>query len=260
MSFRRFLPLFVLVILSFTLMTYQSNRGTISVFRFLSIPFDTVNYFFHSLSVSVREPFTKIRLRDEENRRLREEIQTYRTEQQRYRDIFFENQRLREILSLKEKERRYVTTARIISKGWDRWANTLILDKGSKNGVAKDMAVMTPAGLIGKVSLVTGTNAQVLLITDMNFSASVKIQETRREAIFSGTGSGSCMLKYISHEENLKDGEAVVTSGFDDLFPPEIPVGYIVRVSKKGSGIFQEVEVRPYQDLAKLDEVVVIKR
>jgi rod shape-determining protein MreC len=241
-------------------MTYQSNKGVITLFRFVSPSLNEVNALFHSISSSFQEPFRKVMLRDEENKKLKDEIGKLKLDQQRYRDVFFENQRLRKILSLKEKERRYVATARIISKGWDRWANTLVIDKGKDHEITKDMAVITPAGLIGKVSLVNDHYAYVLLITDINFSASVKIQETRKEAIVSGTGSGSCVLKYIPQDESLKEGDVLVTSGFDDLFPPEIPVGLISRISKKGSGIFQHVEVTPFQEMTKLDEVVVIKR
>jgi rod shape-determining protein MreC len=260
MSLKRLFPLFLLVILSFTLMTYQSNKGSIALFRFMNPAITEVNDLLHSVSSSLQEPFRRITLRDEENRKLKEKIGRLELERQSYREVFFENQRLRQILSLKEKEKRYVATARIISKGWDRWANTLIIDKGLAHGIAKDMAVITPAGLIGKVSLVNNHYAYVLLITDINFSASVKIQETRKEAILSGTGSGSCIVKYIPQEEPLKEGGVVVTSGFDDLFPPEIPIGLISRVSKKGSGIFQQVEVTPFQEMTKLDEVVIIKR
>ncbi|HXX57492.1 MAG TPA: rod shape-determining protein MreC [Thermodesulfovibrionales bacterium] len=254
------LPLFLLVILSFTLMTYQSNRGIIVPFHILSGPLNWVNWAFHSLSASFREPFRMIHLRDEENRRLRQDMGRLLLEQQRYRDLFFENQRLREVLSLKEKEGRYITAARVVSKGWDRWVSTLVIDKGRNSGVTKDMAVMTPLGLIGKVSLADDNYAYVLLLTDINFSASVRIQETRKEAILSGTGSMSCILKYITREEEVKENEVVVTSGFDDLFPAELPVGYISRVSKKGPGIFQQVEVRPFQDMTKLDEVIIVRR
>ncbi|HET6515630.1 MAG TPA: rod shape-determining protein MreC [Thermodesulfovibrionales bacterium] len=260
MSFRRLLPLFLLMILSFTLMTYQSNKGVLTPLAFLSIPLNYVNSVFGSLSTSVKEPFRNMTLKVEENRRLREEVNRLITDQQRYRDIYFENQRLRELLSLKERERRYVATAHVVSKGWDRWANTLIVDKGRTDGVEKDMAVITPRGLVGKVSNVTDRYASVLLITDINFSAAVKIQETRKDAIFSGTGSGSCILKYIPQEEKLNGNEVVVTSGFDDLFPPEVPVGLVSLASGKSSGIFQKINVTPFQDLSRLDEVVVIRR
>ncbi len=260
MSIRRLFPFFLLLVVSVTLMTYQSNKGRIAPFKFLSGPLNTLNNAIHSLSVSVREPFQRAMLREEENRKLREEVNKLRMEQEEYRETFFENQRLRDILSLKEREKRYVATARIISRGEDPWSNTLVVEKGSRDGIAKDMAVITPIGLIGKVSSVSDRYSHVLLVTDMNFSAAVKIQETREDAILSGTGAGYCILKYVPEEEKVKPGDIIVTSGFDDLFPQELVIGYVTRVAKKGASIFQQVEVAPAQDLTKLDEVVIVKR
>ncbi len=260
MSIRRLFPFFLLLVLSLTLMTYQSNKGTIAPFGFLSGPLNHLNKAIHSLAVSIKEPFRKFTVRDEENRKLKEEVYGLQLELQKYREAFFENQRLREILSLKEREKRYVTTARVISRGPDPWSNTLIIEKGARDGITKDMAVITPLGLVGKISAAADNYSYVLLITDISFSAAVKIQETRKEAILSGTGTGHCILKYVAEEDTIKQGNAIITSGFDDLFPQELVVGYVSRVDRKGSGIFQQVEVTPSQDLTKLDEVIVVKR
>lgn len=260
MSIRRLFPLFLLLILSLTLMTYQSNKGIIAPLKFLSNPFNHLNGMIYSLSGLVKEPFRKVALRDEENQKLREEINRLLLDQQRFREIFFENQRLKEILSLREKEKKYVAVAKIISRGLDRWSNTVIIEKGKQAGIKKDMAVITPLGLVGKVSTVDDNYAYVLLITDINFSAAVRIQETRKEAILSGTGTRRCILKYVPGEDDIKEGEVVVTSGFDDLFPKEMVVGYVSKVSKKGTSIFQDVEVTPFQDLTKLDEVIIVSR
>ncbi len=260
MSIRRLLPFFLLLVISLILMTYQSNKGAIAPFRFLSSPLNHLNDAIHSLAVSIKEPFSKMAVREEENRKLREEIYKLRMEQQKYREAFFENQRLREIVSLKEREKRYVTTARIISRGPDPWSSALVIEKGGRDGVAKDMAVLTPLGLVGKVSAVGDNYSYVLLVTDAGFSAAVKIQETRKDAILSGTGSGRCILKYVSEEDTISLGDVVITSGFDDLFPQELTVGYISGVNKKGASIFQQVEVTPSQDLTRLDEVIIVKR
>jgi rod shape-determining protein MreC len=260
MSIRRFFPFFLLVVVALTLMTYQSNKGVIAPFRFAGDFLNHLNGIVHSFSATVREPFRKVMVTDEENRRLKAEMNRLILEQQRYRDIFFENARLREILGLREKAKRYVATARIIARGLDRWSNTVVIEKGKRDGVAKDMAVITPSGLVGKVSSVTDNYAYVLLMTDINFSVSVRIQETRKEAILSGTGGRRCVLKYVPQEEVIKEGEVVVTSGFDDLFPQEVSVGYVSRVSKKGDSIFQEIEITLFQDLTRLDEVVVVRR
>ena len=185
MSIRRLFPLFLLVVLSLTLMTYQSNKGPIAPFRFLSNPLNYLNDLIHSVSASLKEPFRRITVRDEEMKKLKGQIEGLLLEQQRYRDLFLENQRLREMLSLKERERRYVATARIISRGPDPWSNTLVIGKGTREGIAKDMAAVTPLGLVGKVTVVTDHYAYILLVTDINFSAAVRIQDTRNEALHS---------------------------------------------------------------------------
>jgi rod shape-determining protein MreC len=260
MYFRRLFPLLLLVLLSFTLMTYQTHKGAISPFGLLGTALDYVNYLYTSVSSYMKEPFRRLSVRDEENKRLREEMNKLIVERQKYRDLFYENQRLREILSLKEKQSRYVTASTVISKGMDRWSYTVVIDKGSRDGISKDMAVVTKAGLVGKVSQVSEGFSRVLLLTDINFSAAVKVQDTRKDAILSGTGLGTCILKYITQEETVKENYVIVTSGFDDLFPQDIPVGYVSKVSQRESGVFKYIEVRPFQDVTKLDELVILKR
>lgn len=260
MFIRRFLPLFMLLVLSLTLMTYQSNRGIFAPLKILSNPLNELNGAIHLFSESVRGYFMKFTIRDRENQELKEEIKRLLMQQQKYREIFFENQRLNELLSLKENEKRYVATARVISRGFDLWSNTITIEKGMNSGIMKDMAVVTPFGLIGKVTAVEGDYSHVLLITDVNFSSAVKSQETRREAVLSGTGTRRCILKYIPEEDAVKEGEVIVTSGFDDVFPKELMIGYVSKVLKKGTSIFQDAEVTPFQDLTKLDEVIVVRR
>lgn len=260
MSLRRLFPLLVLIVFSITLMMYQSNKGILVPLSFLNNAFNKLNILFDSLSDSLNDPFKKIRLRAEDNTKLGNEINRLLLEQQKHLGIVFETQRLREILLLKDNEKRYVVTAKVVSKGWDPWANTLIINKGKVAGISKDMAVITPKGLIGKITYVADDNAYVLLITDVNFSAAVKVQETRKDAILSGNGSKYSGLKYIPQEEDIKEGYTLATSGFDDLFPQEIPVGYVYALTKKGEGVFKNIEVMPFQDLTKLDEVIIVRR
>jgi rod shape-determining protein MreC len=258
---RRFLPLFVLLLICLIIISYQVNRGRdLNPFHFISSPLYIMNSITTGVMETIREPFRMLSLRDKENKRLKEEIKRLLLERQNYREIFLENQRLREILSLKERERRYIATARVISRSLDPFNDTIVIDKGIRDGIRKDMAVITPLGLIGKVSAVDNSYSTVLLLGDTSFSAAVKIQETRKDAIVSGDGNRRCLLKYIGHEDLVKEGDIVITSGFDDLFPEGIPVGYITRVSKRKSGFFQVIEVTPFQDLTGLDEVIILKR
>jgi rod shape-determining protein MreC len=254
------LLLFLFIILSLGLMTYQSKKEHLLPLRFLD---NTMNGF-HAIVNSVKDfvisPFKKMLIREEENTRLKEELKRLLEEQQKYQEAQLENRRLREILSLKEKELGYVTAARVIARGADQWSNTFVLDKGLSDRVTKDMTAITPKGLVGKIAGVSNSYSSLLLLTDLNFSAAVRLQESRREGILSGTGLRKCQLKYIPHEDKVKVGDIVITSGLDSLFPQGIPVGFISRVDKKGAGLFQNIEVTPFEDNSKIEEVAIIRR
>lgn len=257
---RRLLLFLSLILLSFVLMTYQANTEIFKPFLWIKYPINWTNKGINFVSSSFKGAFEKIRLRDEDNEKLRKELNALLLERQQYREIVLENERLRHLLSLKEKEKKYVTAARVIARGNDRWANTLVIDKGSRDGVGKDMVVITPKGLAGKILSSSDSYSQILLVTDINFSAAVRLQESRTEGIISGTGSKICILKYISHEHAVKNNEVIFTSGLDSIFPPDIPVGYVSKVEQKTSGIFQHVEVIPFQNNLNLEEVIVVKR
>ena len=147
----------------------------------------------------------------------------------------------------------------MLSRGTDQWSHTLVLDKGEKDGVSKDMSAITPKGFAGKIFNVTESYSNLLLLTDINFSAAVRLQESRKEGIVSGTGTRKLVLKYIPYEEEVKVGDIIITSGLDQLFPPGIPVGFISRIDKQGTGHFQDIEVTPYVDDSKMEEVLIIK-
>jgi rod shape-determining protein MreC len=112
---------------------------------------------------------------------------------------------------------------------------------------------------VGKIVAVSASSSSLLLLTDLNFSVAVRLQESRREGILSGTGLRKCQLKYIPQEEVVKLGVAVITSGLDSLFPEGIPVGYISKVNKKGTALFQDIEVTPFADDTKVEEVAIIR-
>lgn len=252
--------LLLLIIASLGLMTYQSNREKLQPLRFLNNTLNGLNATVNSIKDSVTSPFKRMLLREEENIKLRTELNQLMKENQKLQEVMLENKRLKEILSLKDRKHRYVTTARIIARVPDQWSKTLVLDKGLSEGVKKDMTAITHRGLVGKISEVSDSYSSLLLLTDVNFSAAVRLQESRKESLISGTGLRKCRLKYISHEEEVKVGDIVITSGLDSLFPKGIPVGYVSRVDKRGTGLFQDVEVIPFEDNTKIEEVAIIER
>ena len=252
--------LFLLVLsISFVLMTYQSKKGHLFTDNFLNNLLNTSHALTKSVADSITSPFTKMALRDEDNALLRKRIDELLLERAKYQEAVLENKRLKELLKLLESRQQYIAAARVLSRGTDQWSHTLVLDKGQKDGVSKDMSAITPKGFAGKTFNVTGSYSKLLLLTDINFSAAVRLQESRKEGVISGTGTRKVILKYIPYEDELKVGDIVITSGLDQLFPPGIPVGFVSKIDKQGTAHFQYIEVTPYVDDSKMEEVLIIK-
>jgi rod shape-determining protein MreC len=250
----------IVVIFSFVFMTYQSRKGhTLSV-NFISGPLNSLHSASNSLSEAIKRPFRMMALREQENIELKKKIGKLLLEEARSREVLLENKRLKELLSLREHKKNYIASAQVIARGTDNWTHTLLIDKGAGDGVSKDMTAITPRGLAGKITGVSSSYSHILLLTDINFSVSVRLQGNRTEGVLSGTGSRKCVLKYVPFDEEVRVGDIVITSGLDMLFAPGIPVGYVSKVEKKGrSGDFQYIEVRPFQDSARMEEVIIVK-
>ncbi len=257
---KKSLLFFIVVIFSLILMTYQNRKGYTFSADFIGNSLNHLHAMSHSFTEALKRPFRMIALREKENSELKKKVGELQLEEEKYREVFLENRRLRELLDLRERATNYVTSAQVIARGTDNWIHTLLLDKGSGDGVAKDMSAITPLGLAGKITSTFKSSAYLLLLDDINFSVSARLQGSRAEGVLSGTGSRKCILKYVPSEAEVKTGDIVITSGLDMLFPPGIPVGYVTKVdSKSAGGDFQYIEIRPFQDSAKLEEVAIVK-
>ncbi|MCE5193949.1 MAG: rod shape-determining protein MreC [Nitrospiraceae bacterium] len=260
MSKKRIALVASIILFSFVLMTYQTRMGGINPLKIISYPVNYANEIISSVSLDIKDFFRKLKLTGEENKKLKEQIDALLIEEQGYQEILLENFRLREILNLKKTEKRSVAVAKVIAKGSNRWVNTLVINKGTAHGIEKDMIVITPEGLAGKIISSTESYSSILLLNDINFSVSVRLEDSRVEGILSGTGSKTCVLKYISHEIEAAENDTVITSGLDGIFPPGIPVGTVTKISKNSPGLFQDITVIPFQDNSKLEEVLVVKK
>lgn len=257
---RKSLLLFLLILtVLFVLMTYQSRKGPFRIKNPLSDLLNRSSSVVTSVSDYLLAPFEKISVREQDVRELRQQVNELLVERSRAQEAMHENRRLRDVLKLRDQTPSTVTPARVVSRGIDHWQNSFVLDKGAAAGVLRNMTAVTPRGLAGKIFEASGSFSTLLLITDINFAAAVRLQESRREGVAGGTGSELLVLKYIPYEDDVKTGDVLVTSGLDQLFPPGIPVGYISRIDKKGTTHFQEIEVTPFVDTRRTEEVLVVK-
>lgn len=253
---KRLFFLFALVCSLFVLMVLQQRIISFSSLRGIAYPFTYVN----SVVASIRTGISDHWHAYEDNKLLKKELTGLRLEQQRYQEVIRENERIRELLTLTERNPKYVATCRVIARGYDRLLNTLLLDKGSRSGIRKDMAVVTAKGLVGRIHAVGENHSEMLLLWDPNFSVAVRFEDSRREGVVSGTGQALCVLKYLSPEEKVEKGEVVITSGLDGIFPQGIPVGAVSKVSREGSAFYLSVVIQPFQPSGTVEEVVILKR
>ena len=135
-------------------------------------------------------------------------------------------------------------------------SNAIFIDKGSDSGLTADLAVITPEGVVGKILAIFPHSAQVLLITDPSSGVGVTLAQSRVQGILKGGSNSFCDLHYVMNEEVVTRGEAVVTSGLDQVYPKGLPVGTVVNV---GDGnIYKTINVKPSVDLNRLEMVLVV--
>lgn len=250
---RRVIIILLLFFAAFLILSYQ-KKGHPLINEILVYPFDLIN----RMTSNIYASFIKFRDAMEENERLNKRLNELLIERQSYGEIMLENERLRAIVALKKNNPAFFTTARSIGRGYDRFLNTLIIDKGKHQGIVKNMAAVTTNGLVGKIHAVKDDYSEILLLNDPNFSVAVRLQKSRHEGIVSGTGRGYCLLKYIPPEELVEKDEVVITSGLDGIFPPGIPIGVVSYIGRDGADFFLYLEVTPFQSSSKVEEVVIL--
>ena len=146
--------------------------------------------------------------------------------------------------------------ARVIAASAGTASRTIEIDRGERDGVRRNMAVITPDGAVGKVIEVYRDAAQVLLLTDKDGGAGAMLVSSRIQGPVGGTGDPLIMMKYVATDEDVKIGEKVVTSGMDKIFPRDIPVGTVVEV--KTGNPFKQIKLKPAARLDRLETVIVL--
>lgn len=169
-----------------------------------------------------------------------------------------ENERLKKLLDFREGHEGKTIAARVI--GWDvsPWRKTVILNKGKKHGVAKDMAVVVPGGFVGRVLETGASTARVILLTDSDARVSALAVESRAQGVVSGDGSDKLKMRYLDLESGVHVGETVLTSGLTGIIPKGLEIGVIHAVSKDRDGLHLVAELNPDAPLSKLEEVLCI--
>jgi len=192
-----------------------------------------------------------------ENEELRRENGQLKLEVMQLQGKSAEADRLAALLNFKQKQSKVpMIVARVIGSSADANSNVIYLDQGQRDGIRKNMGVITPEGVVGKIIESFRDTSQVLLLTDRDSGVGAMIADSRIQSPVGGSGEPLLSMKYVGNDDEVTVGQRVVTSGMDRIFPKDLPVGTITQV--KAGGQYKQIRVRPSANLEKLEEVIVL--
>jgi rod shape-determining protein MreC len=174
------------------------------------------------------------------------------------KELDLENKRLRSEMGAPVRQQYATVFATVIGKSVNTWQATVILDKGSQNGVKQRMPVATADGLVGQVMSTTANSCLVQLIMDQKSAVGVRLQNSRATGIIEGEGQEQLQLNYLPKGVKTAAKEVVMTSGLGGVYPAGLVVGTIASTARNNDGLFQDVRVSPTVDFWTLEEVYII--
>jgi rod shape-determining protein MreC len=194
----------------------------------------------------------------QENLMLKQQIARLEGQQRQMAELQAENHHLADLLELRDLLGAAAIAADVIGSDATGLARTLVLSEGDKDGLRRDLAVISTDGVVGKVIAVSHSAARVLLISDHNSALDAFDQRSRARGIIAGVVEDGLAMRYVGRSEDIKPGDQIVTSGLDGTFPRGLLVGEVARVSQEGPGLFLNVEVRAAVDFRKLEQVMIL--
>ena len=193
-----------------------------------------------------------------QNEFLRKESDFLKQKLRTVEDIYFENKRLKNLLSFKQKSPYKVIAAMVIARSADSWSSLIIIDKGSYQGLRRGLAVVSYLGLVGRVVELTQNTAKIMLINDPNIGVAAIVQRSRQQGAVSGTMGSSLIMRYLPCDADIKVSDTVLTSGLTEVYPKGLLIGTVVSVGEEFSGLSRYAIIKPAVNLANIEEVLIV--
>jgi rod shape-determining protein MreC len=192
-----------------------------------------------------------------ENAELRSELGQLQLQNSELQTQAAEAKRLEALLNFRDTHpEAQMLAAQVIEASADPSSETLVINRGEGDHIRRNMGVITPDGIVGKVVEVFATTSQVMLMTDKNMGVGAMFSDTRTHGVVKGTGDPEPMMDYIVNDEKVVPGQTIVTSGEDKIFPKGLLLGTVV--SAAVGNPFQKIQVKPAARLDRLEDVIVL--
>lgn len=249
----------------FVLLAYQVRRpdaGGVRLVRLWSfdaiLPLERATQRTFTHSRGFFQNYVDLRGVNQQNQALRSRVAELELQNQQLREAARELPGLETLLGFQRALHLKTLAAAVISGGASADAQAIYLDRGSTSGLNRNMAVITPDGLVGKITQVMASATQVLLITDPQSGAGALVGPAGVHAVARGAGAGRVELRQILKDEPVAVGASVVTSGEDQVYPKGVPIGTVISVAPSTDGIFKSAEIRLAANLGRLEQVLVV--
>lgn len=175
-------------------------------------------------------------------------------------ELKYENTRLRRLLNFRKQASYKMIPAQIIAVDVNPNFKSVRINRGIKHGIEIGEAVVNYEGIVGRVIKVYNDYSDIILLIDNNFIVDAFVQRIRARGVLYGTNTSLADLKYIHRFENIKNGDTIVSSGFDGVFPKGLLIGKVKDILVNNTSISQKIKVMPIVSFKKLEEVFVIDK
>ena len=173
-------------------------------------------------------------------------------------EVALECMRLRELMGMKDAIAFPTIAARVVGRNRLSVFRTVLIDKGSADGLEIGFPVVDAQGVVGRIIEISWNVSKVLLLVDYNSNIDALVQRTRSQGVLQGCDRAGCKLKYVQRSEEIRVGDIVISSGLAGVFPKGLLLGTVAEVDKTESDLFQGITLHPSVDVTRLEEVLVI--
>ncbi len=253
----------IVIVLIFLIIATSSGNGFSQNTTVAGNAFVPVQRFFYQISSAIGGFFSGSSVDlAVENEQLQTRLDTYESNQMSYEELLAENERLSKMLDYKQNnETQELKVANIIGKEPSNWFDVFTIDLGAKDGIAENMPVITPDGLVGRIEEVGLNWSKVMGIIDGRSSVAAIMERTRDIGVVKGAIgvdelSATLLMNYLPLDTDIVEGDVVLTSGYDQLYPKGLAIGTVLTTKSDTGG--KNVTIQPNVDFRRLEEVMVV--
>jgi len=203
--------------------------------------------------------YVSLRNARQENESLRSELDRLKVRNAELEGRALEADRLASLLNFRQGHADApMTAARVIGGSPDSGSLVVNIDRGSRDGIRRDMGVITPDGVVGKVFAVYPNISQVLLLGDKDSGVGALLANSRTQGVVKGSGKPDLSMEYVGNDAKVSPGEKVLTSGQDRIFPKDLPVATVAEATVDKKAPFMKIVLKPAAHLDRLEDVLIL--